>query len=336
MKVGILGATGFTGEKLAFLLAKHPNVELVYLSSRTPKPVPYSSIFPEFKDIIDLNCETLDVEKAAKKADILFLSLPHTVSMEFVPKLLKKGKKVIDLSADYRIENPPDYKKYYKTAHKDKDNLTKAVYGMAELFKSDIAKAQLIANPGCYPTAVILGLAPLVKAKLIDSDVFVDAKSSITGAGRKAVLDYHYSYISNNIWAYKPFAHQHVPEMQDIIQRATKSKVNINFVPQVVGVDAGIYANIYCKLKKKKSQKDLVNLYKKQYKNCPFVRMRQGMPKLSDVVATNFCDIGIAVDEKKKYCVISSCIDNLIKGAAGSAVQNMNIMVGLEETTGLL
>ncbi len=336
MKVGILGATGFTGEKLAYLLAKHPNAELVYLSSRTPEPVPYSVMFPQFKGVIDTDCETLDVDKAAKKADILFLSLPHTVSMDFVPKLLKKGKKVIDLSADYRIKNKDEYKKYYKTAHKDKAGLAKAVYGMAELFKSDISKAHLIANPGCYPTAVILGLTPLVKSKLIDSDVFVDAKSSITGAGRKALMAYHYSYIANNIWTYKPFIHQHVPEMQSIIQKATKEKIAINFVPQVVGVEAGIYANIYCKLKKKKSQQDLIALYKKQYKNCPFVRIREGMPQLKDVVSTNFCDIGVAVSEDKKHCVVSSCIDNLIKGAAGSAVQNMNIMVGLEETTGLL
>jgi N-acetyl-gamma-glutamyl-phosphate reductase len=334
-KVAVLGATGFTGEKLVEILLSHPNVEIVYLSSRTEVPVPYAKLFPRFKGKTNLNCEPLDIKKATEKADILFLSLPHTVSMDFAPGVLRAGKKVIDLSADYRLEAVL-YEKYYKMAHKDADNLKKAAYGMPELFKKKIEKASLIANPGCYPTSVILALFPLLKEGLLESKIIVDSKSAITGAGRKAVIDYHYSNISNNLWAYKPFVHQHVPEMVEILKAATSSAIELLFTPQVIGVEAGIYSTIYISFKKATSEEQISAVYAKYYKDCPFVRLMPVLPKLKDVVGTNFCDIGFAIDEKKKNAVIASAIDNLIKGAAGQAVQNMNLMLGLDETTGLL
>jgi N-acetyl-gamma-glutamyl-phosphate reductase len=334
-KVAVLGATGFTGEKLVEILLSHPNVEIVYLSSRTEVPVPYAKLFPRFKGKTTLNCEPLDVKKATGLADILFLSLPHTVSMDFAPGILKAGKKVIDLSADYRL-NASLYEKYYKMTHKDVDNLKKAAYGSPELFKTKIEKAALVANPGCYPTSVILALYPLLKEGILESKIIVDSKSAITGAGRKAVIDYHYSNISNNIWAYKPFVHQHVPEMVEILKAATTVAMDLIFTPQVIGVEAGIYSTIYVSFKKATSEEKISEIYKKYYKNCPFVRLMPALPKLKDVVGANFCDIGFAIDEKKKNAVIASAIDNLIKGAAGQAVQNMNLMLGLNETTGLL
>ncbi|MDD5081249.1 MAG: N-acetyl-gamma-glutamyl-phosphate reductase [Candidatus Omnitrophica bacterium] len=338
IKIAVIGATGFTGEKLVELLLGHNSVELTYLSSRTPEPVKYCEMFPKFLNRTELLCEPTDMKKAAKSADIIFLSLPHTVSFGFVPYLISQGKKIIDLSADYRLKDTKIYKKYYKAEHTDKKNLNTAVYGMPELcgYEEKIAKADVIANPGCYPTAVTLGVYPMFKNKLIETDIIVDAKSSITGAGRKALLTNHYSNIANNIWAYKPFLHQHVPEMTAVLKETTGKDINLNFVPQVIGVDAGIYANIYVKFKNKTTALNIKNIYKKFYKNKPFVRILDGMPSLKNVVNTNFCDIGFAVSDDGKTGLVVSCIDNLIKGAAGTAVQNMNIMCGYSQTEGLL
>ncbi|MBP7088851.1 MAG: N-acetyl-gamma-glutamyl-phosphate reductase [Candidatus Omnitrophica bacterium] len=336
VKVAVLGATGFTGEKLVELLLNHPKVELTYLASRTPKPVPYSSLFARFAKKTELQCEPLDTKKASQVSDILFLSLPHTVSMEVAPYLLKANKKVIDLSADYRLKDTLVYKEYYKMPHKDEANLKKAVYGLAELYEAQIAKADLIANAGCYPTSVILGLYPLAKENLIEGAVFVDSKSSITGAGRKAVIDYHYSNISGNIWAYKPFVHQHTPEILAVLEEKTKQELKLSFVPHVVGVEAGIYSTMHLGLKKKLSNDNLKDIYLKYYKDCPFVRIKDNLPALKEVVGTNFCDIGFSLDSQGKIAVIASSIDNLIKGAAGNAIQNMNIMVGLDQKLGLL
>lgn len=337
LKVAVIGATGFTGEKLVELLLKHSQVEVTYLTSRTPQPVLYSKMFTKFKGKTSLYCQKFKLKDAILKADLFFLALPHTVSMDLAPKLIKEGKKVIDLSADYRIKDTKVYKKFYKTAHKDSKHLKQAVYGMPEFYKKEITKAKLIANPGCYPTSVILALAPLVKEKIISADVIVDAKSSITGAGRKAKLEYHYSHINNNIWAYKPFVHQHVPEMVQIIKTIAKKKVDISFVPQVVSVESGIYSTIYVDFLKKMTEKKLKDIYKKYYgENTPFVRIVSGLSKLSDVANTNFCDIGFAVSGNGKRAVVTSAIDNLIKGAAGTAVHNMNIMCGFKEKDGLL
>ncbi len=336
MKVGVLGATGFTGEKLVDILKSHPGVSLSYLTSRTPQPVAYSSFFPRFKEIVDIPCERLDLKKAVKKADIFFLSLPHRVSMEVAPYLLKAGKKVIDLSADYRLKNPSLYKKTYGTSHKDKKNLKKSVYGLPELFREKIVNADLVANPGCYATSIILAVAPLLKEKLITPNIVVDAYSSITGAGRKAVIDYHYAHVEGNIWAYKPFVHQHMPEILQTVREATGVGVDIDFVPHVVGVASGIYATVHVRLKKSLTGAALRAVYKRYYAKSIFVRIKDNLPKLKDVVGTNFCDVGLSVHPAGRRAVIVSCIDNLIKGAAGTAVQNMNIMLGFKESEGLL
>jgi len=335
-KIAILGATGFTGEKLVEILLSHPNAEITYLSSRTEVPIPYSNLFPRFLNKTSLKCETLNIEKCCKAADIIFLSLPHTVSMDFVPQLLSKKKKVIDLSADYRFKDTNLYQKYYKVAHKDSENLSGAVYGLPELFKKDIEKSSLIANPGCYPTSIILALFPLVKEGLVEKKIIIDSKSAITGAGRKAVIEYHYSNISNNLWAYKPFVHQHIPEVSEVLKFSTGKTIEPLFTPHVIGVEAGIYSTIYVTFSKSVTEEKISEVYSKHYKNCQFVRMLSGLPKLKDVVGTNFCDIGFTLDEKKENAVIASSIDNLIKGAAGQAVQNMNIMLGFDEAAGLL
>ncbi len=334
MRVAILGATGFTGEKLVEILLSHPKVELAYLGSRTPKPVKYSKVFPKFSGKLKLMCEPLDLEKAAMVADFFFLSLPHTVSMEFAPYLIAKGKKVIDLSADYRLKDISLYKKYYKKTHKDNGNLKKAVYGLTEINKSAIKKAKLVANPGCYPTSVILGLFPLVKAGIIKGKVVADSKSSITGAGRK-VANKVKGQVPDNLWAYKPFIHQHSPEIVSFLKEKTSKKIDLLFQPHVIDVDSGIYSTIYLNLNRKVTAKKIKSLYEKCYRSAPFVKIKEEFPKLKDAAGTNFCFISFALSANCKELVVVSAIDNLIKGAAGGAIQNMNIMLGFKESLGL-
>lgn len=335
VKVGVLGATGFTGEKLVEILLTHPKVEVTYLASRTEKPVLYSQILPKFKGKTRLRCEPLSLSKATACCDFLFLALPHTVSMHYVPALLEKGKKVVDLSADYRLK-PSLYKVFYKKDHSDKKNLKKAIYGLPELFKEEIKKAELVANPGCYPTSIILALYPLVAEGLIEGKVIADAKSAITGAGRKALLDFHYSNVNNNFWAYKPFVHQHQPEITQILKKKPGDNWDFFFLPQVASFEAGIYSVLHCSFKKKLTHSSLKKIYSTYYKGSPFVRVHLGLPKLKEAVGTNFCDLGFALDKSAKNGVVISSLDNLIKGAAGQAVENMNLMLGFKQVTGLI
>ena len=336
VKVAVLGATGFTGEKLVKILLGHPGVEVTYLASRTPEAVAYKTLFPDFEGKTEAVCEALDVKKALSKSDFFFLSLPHTVSMEFVPSLLEAGKKVVDLSADYRLKDITLYQKYYNTSHKDQGNLKEAAYGLAEIYKDKISKSNLVANPGCYPTSIILGLFPLLKEAMVEGKIIVDSKSAISGAGRKTALKCKDMDIPNNFWAYKPFTHQHTPEILSILNEASGENIDLFFIPHVAGMKAGIYSTIYLNFNKKVSKEEIKNIYQKYYQGCSFVRIKEDLPKLGDVVDTNFCDIGFALNPSGKEAVLVSCIDNLIKGAAGAAVQNMNIMLGWDETVGLL
>ncbi len=333
IKVAVLGATGFTGEKLVEILLNHPKVEIVYLSAVVEKASSFSSIFPHFKGKLDLVCDNLDLKKASA-ADVIFLSLPHRVSFLYAPYFLDKAKVVIDLSADYRLQDTKVYKDYYGTEHKDKNNLKQAVYGLPEFFKPKIKKAKLIANPGCYPTVSILSLAPLLKEGIIaKEDIIIDAKSGITGAGRKAALDYHYAHLNQNLKAYKVFGHQHLPEINQILGEIAKVKVDLQFSPHLIPMERGILITVYAKTKKKASAKDINSIYKKYYSNAPFVRVFDFLPSLKDVINTNCCDIAFVLSGSK--IVIVGCIDNLIKGASGQAVQNMNIIFGWDEALGL-
>ena len=333
VKVAVLGATGFTGEKLIEILLNHPKVKVSYLSAMVEKKARFSSIFPHFKGKMELVCDNLNLKKAAE-ADVIFLSLPHRVSYLYAPYFLSKGKVVIDLSADYRLQDTNIYKDYYGEAHKDKKNLKQAVYGLPEFFKAQIKKAKLIANPGCYPTVSILSLAPLLKENIIaKEDIIIDAKTGITGAGRKAALDYHYAHLNQNLKAYKVFGHQHLPEINQVLGQISKKKIDLQFSPHLIPMERGILITIYGKLAKKVSAKAIAAIYKKYYKDASFVRIFDCLPSLKDVVGTNYCDIGFAISDKK--IVIVGCIDNLIKGASGQAVQNMNIILGWDEKLGL-
>jgi N-acetyl-gamma-glutamyl-phosphate reductase len=349
LNVGIIGASGYAGEELIDILLSHPQARINYLAAKIDMSQPITKIFPRFKERTALICNNeIDLKEVCTKCDLVFLALPHTVSMEFAPKLLAAGKKVIDLSADYRLKDVSVYEKFYGVKHKDKARIKDAIYGLPEIYRNRIKPAKLIANPGCYPTVSLLALAPLLAFNLIEPEsIIIDAKSGTTGAGRKAALEFFFSEINEDFRAYKINAHQHMPEINQELSFLACKKIAVTFVPHLLPVNRGILATIYAKKSNKVTLRlrsgqaktqghKLLDIYKKFYKDEPFVRIKEEkeFPSLKDVRGTNFCDIGIH-DDKDKIIVIA-CIDNLLKGASGQAVQNMNIMYNFPEYTALL
>jgi len=337
IRVGIVGVTGYAGETLLELLLGHRGVRVTHLSAKIDAPRKISQIFPKFKNRIELVCDNPDLGVIKRDCDLVFLALPHTVSQKIAPALLKGGKRVIDLSADYRLKDPKIYQDFYKTKHKDASNLKRAVYGLPELCRNNIKDAQLVANPGCYPTAAVLALAPLVALGLVDlNSIVIDAKSGVSGAGRKVAEGLLFSEINEDFKAYKVNVHQHMPEINQVLSKLATKKIGVTFVPHLLPLNKGILETIYVKKTKKLKVDKLIDLYKKFYKNEPFVRIKpEGHnPRLKDVVGTNYCDIGIQ-DFSDKLIIVAA-IDNLLKGASGQAVQNMNIMYKIPEKTGLL
>jgi len=338
INIGIIGATGYAGEELVDILLKHPYVRITNISAKIDKPKSISEIFPRFKNKIDLICTEPKIKEIINKCELVFLALPHTVSMESAPLLLTAGKKVIDLSADYRFKDTKTYEQFYKTKHKDKQHLAEAVYGLPELYRMKIKNAKLIANPGCYPTAAILALAPIIALNSVDlSSLIIDAKSGVTGAGRKLAESFLFSEINEDLKAYKVNLHQHMPEINQELSKLAGKKIKVNFVPHLLPLSRGILETIYVTKTENRKPKteNLISLYKKFYKKEPFVRMKEEgeFPRLKDVVHTNFCDIGIK--DNGSMIIVIVAIDNLLKGASGQAVQNMNIMYNFPEKTGL-
>lgn len=339
LKVGVVGVTGYSGEEVARILLNHKGVtvtEVSAFSAVAQKEEPLSVLIPAFKGRLDIVCKKTNPEEMAKNVDVVFLGLPHKISMEIAPVFLNAGKRVIDLSADYRLEASV-YEKHYGVAHKDKANLSNAVYGLPELNREKIKTARLIANPGCYPTSVILGIAPMLSLGAINpSDIIVDSKSGTTGAGKKADQSLLFSEINENLKAYKVNEHQHMPEINMVLSGVAKKDIAIVFTPHLIPMSRGIFSTIYLKLAKPMDAASVIDAYRKFYKGEPFVRIcgEGKLPQVKDVVRTNYCDIGLSV--KGSTLIVISCIDNLVKGAAGQAVQNMNIMCGFKETEGLL
>jgi len=336
LKVGVVGATGYAGEEVIKILIRHKRVRITELSAVIDKEEPISSIFPAFKGSLDLVCKKPNPEAMARGVDLVFLALPHRISMEAAPAFLRAKKLVIDLSADYRLA-PEVYKTWYGAEHKDKANLPAAVYGLPELYRDAIKRASLIANPGCYPTSVILGIAPALKAKAIDAgQMIADSKSGVTGAGRKPDLALSFSEVNENLKAYKVNEHQHKPEMTKILSEVAGKAVDIVFTPHLIPMNRGILSTIYLKLKTKLDTKAVLDIYRDFYRDEPFVRISDEgkLPQIRDVVFTNYCAIGVKVTGSA--LIVVSCIDNLTKGAAGQAVQNMNIMALFDETEGLV
>ena len=338
IKAGIVGISGYSGAKTLEILLKHPEVRVTYVSANNTTGK-VSDICPRLNGQTSLECQKFDLKKAEALCDVVFLAVPHTISMEITPGLLKAKKRVIDFSGDYRLSSSEDYKKWYGFEHNDSKNLTKSVYGLPEVFRQKIKTADLISNPGCYPTAAILGLAPLAMTHSnAVGPIIIDAKSGVSGAGKKVTAGFIFTEVNENFKAYKVLNHQHTPEINRFLSKASDHEFAVTFVPHLLPVNHGILETIYVTLKEPMSIEKIHSLYKKFYKTEPFVRVLDAglQPELKNVVGTNFCDIGLVVSEDQKLLVITSAIDNLIKGAAGQAVQNMNIMCGFEETQGLI
>ncbi len=340
IKIGIVGAGGYAGVTLYQILLRHPEAKVVWLmSEEAHKGKKISELYPHLTGQQDLVvCTLADMDSRMNEIDLVFLALPHGIAMDYVPKLLAAGKKVIDLGADFRFSDPETFKYWYQMEHKAKDALKEAVFGLPEYYRAQIKTARLIGNPGCYPTASTLGTTPLVKAGIIEPNgIIVDAKSGVSGAGRGVSLKTHYCERNEGMEAYAVTSHRHMGEIEDQVSRISGDQaVKLTFVPHLTPMTRGILVTIYGKLKKPTDSKQLTAIYRETYKNEPFVRIRDGvLPNTKFVAGTNYCDIAVQVNERTGQVIVLSAIDNLIKGAAGQAVQNMNIMFALDETTGL-
>jgi len=334
IRVAIIGASGYTGAESIEIILRHNEAELVYLSALPEECGAVGEVFPHFKGRCDLQIEPLDIDKLSKQADVALCCLPHKVSMGFVPKLLKAGLKVVDFSADYRIKDAEVYEKFYQVKHTDTANLKRAVYGLPELFRKQIKGACLIANPGCFPTGALLAMTPLLKNGLIETDsVIVNSVTGASGAGKNPSVKFHFPNMNENIFAYGIGTHRHMPEMEQIAGEIAGADVNILFQPHVGPFDRGILSTVYCQPKGKTTGEQLIKLYKDFYAGEPFVQICGGAPAVKDIAGTNYCHIYPAC--VKGRIVVFSAMDNLVKGASGQAIQNMNIIFGVEESLGL-
>jgi N-acetyl-gamma-glutamyl-phosphate reductase len=337
INIGIYGASGYTGQELLRLLLRHPEVRIAAVTSRRYAGIPVSDVYPVFFGLTGLSFMDATPGEVARICDLIFLALPHGVSMEVAGEFLNAGKKVIDLSADFRLRDTRTYEHWYRK-HTAKTLVNKAVYGIPELYGNDVSQAGLIANPGCYPTSAILGLAPLVKKKWIDtSSIIVDSKSGVSGAGREPQVGTLFCEVDKGFKAYKVGQHRHTPEMEQELGCLAGHDVKISFTPHLLPVSRGILSTMYGTIQKNVVLADMIDLYRSFYEGKPFVRIcKEGtLPNISSVRGSNYCDIGLIVDGRTRRVIVVSAIDNLIKGASGQAIQNMNLMYDFNEVAGL-
>jgi N-acetyl-gamma-glutamyl-phosphate reductase len=333
VKVAIIGASGYTGAESIEILLRHQQAKLTYLSALPEECGKVSDMFGRFKGRCEMQVEPLDLDKLAKLADVALCCLPHKVSMGFIPKILGAGLKVIDFSADYRIKDVAVYEKFYGVKHTDTANLAKAAFGLPELFRDKIKGAKLVANPGCFPTGASLAIAPLLKNGLIEPDVIVNSVTGVSGAGKNPSVKFHFPNMNENIFAYGIGTHRHMPEIEQIMSDVAGKAVTVLFQPHAGPFDFGILSTVYCKPKSKVTNEQITKLYNDFYAKEPFVQVCAGSPNVKDVAGTNYCHVFATAVKDRIVCF--SAIDNLIKGASGQAIQNMNIIFGLDETMGL-
>ena len=338
MKIAIIGATGYGGAELIRILHQHPSVSIHSFHTSSQQGIAINESYPHLQTVINDKLESIDPEKMAKEVDLVFTATPSGISTKLVPELLKAGLKVIDLSGDYRLKNSETYEEWYKLVPGNEEVLDKAVYGLTEWLDEDVTTTQLISNPGCFPTAVLLGLAPVVKNHLIDEkSIIIDAKTGVSGAGRGLSAATHFSETNENFKIYKVNEHQHIPEIEQALAGWNSKIEAVTFSTHLVPMTRGIMATMYVNVNQETNIEQLFSLYHESYADNYFVRIReQGVfPSTKEVTGSNFCDISLAYDERTNRITIVSVIDNLMKGAAGQAVQNMNKMLGIDEKTGL-
>ena len=335
VKIAILNITGYAGLNLARILHGHPSVEIISVTGRSDAGKQLSEIFPHM-DALDIKIE----QEVSKDVDLIFSCLPHSASASVLEPFIRKGVKVIDLSADFRLNNSSEYESWYKTEHPCPQYLSDAVYGLPELHSVEISSAKLIASPGCYATASILGLAPIVESGALSGDIIIDAKSGVSGAGRSASVKTNFSEVNENVSAYSVEGHRHLPEVIQEIELLNKDKkLKTTMLTHLIPITRGIIVSCYVNLENKGSgvytQQEIKQIYKDFYSDKSFVEISDYPPSTKQVSGTNRCIIYCTIDKRTNRLIVVSCIDNLIKGAAGQAVQSMNVMLGLNETEGL-
>jgi len=339
IKASVVGATGYAGEELTRILLNHPKADVVHVTSHSYTNQKYSSIYRSFNKKFNAVCEEEDIEKIAETSDVIFIALPHGMASKKISNNILSKTKIIDIGADFRLKNPEVYEQWYKTAHYSPEFLKESVYGLCEWKREQIKSARIIANPGCYTTCSILSLAPLVKEKIIDlNSIIIDAKSGITGAGRTLDIGAHYSECNETTKAYKIASHRHTPEIEQELSSFAGEQITISFTPHLIPMQRGILATCYATLADSSiSYEDVMDVYLKYYAEEHFIRLTEKgvLPETKWVRNSNYCDIGFAIDKRTNRIIIAGAIDNLVKGAAGQAVQNMNIMFNIDEKMGI-
>ena len=338
MKAAIVGGTGYGSIELIRLIKKHSFLEVGTVVSNSQSGVNIGDVYPHLSNIIAQPLETFDADRLVENNDIVFLATPSGVSSRLIPTLLNKGIKCIDLSGDFRLRSSEAYESWYKHSPSAEDYLKQSTYGLSEIYAEKIKSSNLIANPGCYPTATTLGLIPMIKTGFVDErSIIIDAKSGLTGAGKGLTLTSHYAEINENVRAYKLGEHQHIPEIEQVLQDESGKQITITFSTHLVPMSRGIMCSMYMNLSEIIATEDVIQLYSQFYEQHPFVRVRPmgNIPSTKEVVGSNYCDIGLHVDQRTNRLTIISVIDNLVKGAAGQAIQNVNLMNGWDERTGL-
>ena len=338
IRVGVLGATGYAGIETVRILTKHPEVTITKLVSHSFVGKKISDVYPAFKNVCDIVCDDLDVDDIAAECDIVFTALPHGASKEVIPAIYEKGVKIVDLSGDFRYDSKEVYEQWYGEPHCAPEILEKSVYGLCEIHRDKIKDANLVGNPGCYTTCSILALYPLLKAGVVKKDnIIIDAKSGVTGAGRTEKLPYSFCECTENSKAYKIATHRHTSEIEQELGHAANDEILVSFTPHLIPQKRGILSTSYANLTEDISDEEIYNIFSEFYKGEYFIRIHKpgSLPETKNVAGSNFMEIGFKVDHRLKRVVVSSVIDNLYKGAAGQAVQNMNIMMGLDEKTGI-
>ncbi|MFP4619734.1 MAG: N-acetyl-gamma-glutamyl-phosphate reductase [Bacteroidales bacterium] len=334
-KVAIIGATGYTGSELVRILTFHDQVQVELITSETHQGKKFSDIHPQFREICDVELKSAE-HIVDYQIDLVFLALPHGVSMEYVRKWNDKPFKIIDLSGDFRLSSPKIYFNWYNIEHTYPEGFQKAVFGLPELYREPISRSNLVANPGCFPTGAILGAYPLLKEHLIHPDrIFVDAKTGVTGAGVKPKGVTHFPNVNDNFKPYGIKSHRHTVEIQEVLSESSGNESTIQFTPHLLPVDRGILTSIYSIPSRKISEKKLTDLYHQYYGQEPFIRILRNPPEIKQVRSTNYTDIAPFYDDRTGNIFVFTVIDNLVKGAAGQAVQNMNLMLGFDEKEAL-
>jgi N-acetyl-gamma-glutamyl-phosphate reductase len=338
INVAVCGGSGYTGGELLRILSSHPNVRITAVTSERSAGRSVAELFPHLDGLVDLRFEPLKKEALLDRAELFFMALPHAASQDAVSFFYNRKKYVIDLSADYRLKDPAIYERWYGIKHQHTSVLKRAVFGIPEIYRRRIKRARIVANPGCYPTGAILGAYPVLKEGIVDPEsITVDSKSGVSGAGRRSDTSYSFCEINESFRAYGIASHRHTPEIEQVFSEITGREIRINFTPHLLPVNRGILTTIYAPLKGSVKTGEVLRLYRNTYRKEPFVRVcEEGrFPDIRNVRGTNFCDIGLMVNQRTRTLVVVTAIDNLIKGASGQAVQNMNLMMGFKETAGI-